>query len=78
MSACAPRVAHGVELADVWVLTRRLKLSRSGFGRTEFPKLCSIQGRSCCGCSGRFGVSEEFLSLSRREDVAWSRGDVVS
>ncbi|MQM23108.1 hypothetical protein Taro_056170 [Colocasia esculenta] len=29
MSACAPRVTYGVELADIWVLTRRLKLSRS-------------------------------------------------
>ncbi|MQM01585.1 hypothetical protein Taro_034340 [Colocasia esculenta] len=72
MSACAPRVAYGVELADIWVLTRRLKLSRSEQGR-----LCSTQGRSCYGCSGRFGVSVEFSSRSRREDVAWSGGDVV-
>ncbi|MQM07327.1 hypothetical protein Taro_040158 [Colocasia esculenta] len=49
-SACAPHVAHGVELADIW----------SGKATT-----------------GRFGVSMEFSSRFRRENVTRSGGNAA-
>ncbi|MQL95310.1 hypothetical protein Taro_027970 [Colocasia esculenta] len=41
-------------------------------GRTELSQALLDQGRSCCRSVGRFGISAEFSSRSRREDVARS------
>ncbi|MQL77179.1 hypothetical protein Taro_009576 [Colocasia esculenta] len=46
-------------------------------GRTELSQALLDQGRSCCGSVGRFGVSVEFSSRSRCEDVARSGGNAV-
>ncbi|MQL96561.1 hypothetical protein Taro_029244 [Colocasia esculenta] len=46
-------------------------------GRTELSQALLDQGRSCCGSVGQFGVSAEFSSRSRREDVARSGRNVA-
>ncbi|MQL83842.1 hypothetical protein Taro_016344 [Colocasia esculenta] len=46
-------------------------------GQTELSQALLDQGRSCCSYVGRFGVSTEFSSRSRREDVARSGGNAA-
>ncbi|MQL87335.1 hypothetical protein Taro_019876, partial [Colocasia esculenta] len=46
-------------------------------GRTELSQALLDRERSCRRFSGRFGVSVEFSSRSRREDVARSGGNTV-
>ncbi|MQM01103.1 hypothetical protein Taro_033849 [Colocasia esculenta] len=43
----------------------------------ELSQALLDQGRSCCGSVGQFGVSAEFSSCSRREDVARSGRNAV-
>ncbi|MQM14910.1 hypothetical protein Taro_047847 [Colocasia esculenta] len=46
-------------------------------GRTELSQALLDQGRSCCGSVGQFGISAEFSSRFRREDVARSGGNAA-
>ncbi|MQL76571.1 hypothetical protein Taro_008960 [Colocasia esculenta] len=66
-SACTPRVTHGAGLADV----------ENGKATIRAGEALLGQGKLLRWISGRFGVLMWFSTRSRREDIAWSRGDVV-
>ncbi|MQL92161.1 hypothetical protein Taro_024779 [Colocasia esculenta] len=52
-------------------------IGKATVGRTELSQALLIRERSCRRFFGRFGVPVRCSTRSRREDVAWSGGDVV-